>query len=168
MASVPIKRSYHRKSVAGFVKESSRTERTGYGWFPPKHAFAAAIRSFLHDAIHFFEKLFLSFWGFWKRSGALRIFGRPPVVSGLHDDDVLLIFLRHENHVFAQIVQAAMPPGIVGLADDVILDMVGIEFVEEILGLDLVAALIDVDHDLRRQCISFSRLHPGDSRFHQI
>src|ERR1035438_8044660 len=46
--------------------------------------------------------------------------------------------------------------------------MIGIELVEEILGPNLVAASIDVNHDLRTRRISSSRVHARNARFDQI
>ena len=55
----------------------------------------------------------------------------------------------HEGQVLAQVVQAAVPPGVVRLPDDVVVDAVLQALVEEPLGALLVAAVVDVDHDLR-------------------
>src|SRR6266567_5123005 len=169
--SVPrvfVKRGYHREGIAGVVKKTPGPERPSDRGFPPKQTFAEAIGSFLHNTIYFFEKLLLSFRRFWKRSGPLLIFGGHPVVSGLHDKDIFLVLTRHEKHVLAEIIQAAVPPGIVRLPNHVIIHMIGMEFVEKILGPNLVAAAVDVDHDPRMRCISGSRFNTCNARLDQI
>ncbi len=61
-----------------------------------------------------------------------------------------------------------MPPGIVGLPDDVVLHAVGIQLVEEPFSLRRVATLIDVDHDARAHAVARAGFHAGDSGLDEI
>ena len=73
-----------------------------------------------------------------------------PAVGHFHEEDVFLVFVGHEGQVLAQVEQAAVPPGVVRLADHVVVDVVRIEPVKERLGAVPVCAAVDVDHDPRR------------------
>jgi hypothetical protein len=55
-----------------------------------------------------------------------------------------LIPLGHEGHVVAQLVQAAVPPGIERLSDNVELDAVLLALIEKVFGGRDAAALVDV------------------------
>src|SRR5579859_162904 len=117
--------------VALLIKKTACAKRTGHGWFPPKNAFPQSVRRLLHHTIDLFEKLLLPLGSFRKWARMRLIFRRHPVVRRFHDDDVFLVLLGHETHVLAQVVQAAVPPRIVRLADDVVIHMIGIELVEK-------------------------------------
>jgi len=51
MPRILVECRHYWERVASLVEESSRAQRANHGWFPPKHAFASALRSFLHNPI---------------------------------------------------------------------------------------------------------------------
>jgi len=143
VASVPVKGNHDRKSVATFIKKPPRRQPPRDRRLPPEDSLAQPSGSFLHDPIDLFEKLFLTLRSFREGPGSLFILGWHPVISGLHNENGFFVLLGHEDHVFAEIIQASVPPGIKRLPDHVELDMVRSDLVEELLGLDLVTTLID-------------------------
>src|SRR5690606_37782306 len=70
-----------------------------------------------------------------------------PRVTGLHDDDVLAVAGFEVLHVELEVLKCAMPPWVVGQADDVEGDIAGGQAVEEPAAGGVVASAVDVDHD---------------------
>jgi hypothetical protein len=61
------------------------------------------VRGVQDQPVYLVEELSLSFGGLGKRRGLVSILGGFAIVGHLHQDDVLLIFVGHEDQVFAKI-----------------------------------------------------------------
>src|SRR6266700_1937452 len=67
-----------------------------------------------------------------------------------------------------EVVDAAVPPGIIGLADDVVRNVVGIQSVKkELRPLD-VSAAINMNHDFGPRTVSPSSIDSIDPRIYQL
>ena len=125
-----------------------------HGRLPPEDALAVIVGRIQHGPIHLFQELALACGTFRIGGWMLLVLGRPPVVGDFDHDDVLVVLLGGGVQVIAQIEQAAVPPGIIRLADDVELDASLVAVVEEIFRAFPVTAAIDVDHDQRARRIA--------------
>src|ERR1035438_6282974 len=70
-------------------------------------------------AVHRLKKLLLAGGSFWPRRRLPYVFRGTPVVCRLDYNDVFVVRLCHELQILCQLVDTAVPPRIVGLADDI-------------------------------------------------
>ena len=93
----------YRQRIAVIVEKASRNKLPAHRRLPPEDALAEPARRLLHNTIYFLQKLFLSLRSFGKGWRPFQVLGGFPVVGDLNQDDVLLVLLRHKDHVLTHL-----------------------------------------------------------------
>jgi len=157
-----------RKNIAFAIEEPTLHQLSADCRFPPENTLAVASGRFHHDAVHLIEEVALALRRLRKRARMLDVIAGLPVVSCLHEVYVFAVLADGSFEIGAKIVEASMPPGVIGLADDVELNVITGEFVEEVFCPRGVASAINVNHDRRVRLGSASRGYSVYPRFHQL
>ncbi len=118
--------------------------------------------------MHLVEELPLSFGRLGEGCRLAFIFGGHPVVRHFHEDDILLVLVGHENQVLSKIEQRAVPPRIIRLPDDIVVDAVRMPLVEESLCLDFVAPPVDMNHNQGTLGVASSHIDAVNAGHHQL
>src|ERR1019366_7172834 len=134
-----VKHIEHRQCVSVIVEESAAAKPACHRRLPPKDTDSAMVGRAQDQAVDLIQEFSLTFRALGKRTGLPLILRRAPAVGHFHEDNVFVIFIGHEDQVLAQIQQCAMPPGIVGLADQVVRHAIRVELIEEVLGARFVS-----------------------------
>src|ERR1035441_4632626 len=114
----PIEDADDRQRIALVIKETATPQRpAAHSRLPPEDTHHPPTRRIQERANHRPQKLHLAGGSFGPRRKLPYVFSGAPVVRRLDNNDVLVVRFGHELQIIRQLVDTAVPPRIVRLAD---------------------------------------------------